>query len=117
MMRRLSLIILALAVGLMALAIPATGQDFERHPHMLVLGVEFDEFGEPVAFRECVDLAANQALPLNAHHEHMHFGTAGAKLFGNAGNVVVPGAPFPAPFGDPVPWSNCEELIAFFFGE
>jgi hypothetical protein len=29
----------------------------------------------------------------------------------------VPGAPFPAPFEEPVPWSNCEELIAFFFPE
>jgi hypothetical protein len=38
-------------------------------------------------------------------------------LFTKAGNVVVPGAPFPAPFGEPVPWSNCEELIAFFFPE
>jgi hypothetical protein len=117
MMKRLGLFVLVLALGLMALVIPASGQDFERHPHMLVLGVEFDEFGEPIAFRKCVDLAANQRLPLNAHHQHMHFGTAGEKLFENASNVVVPGAPFPAPFDDPVPWSNCAELIAFFFGE
>lgn len=117
MIKRLGLFILVLAAGMMALAIPATGQeDFDQHPHMLVLGVEFDEFEEPVAFRKCVDLAANKRLPLHAHHQHMHFGTAGAKLF-EAGNVVVPGAPFPAPFDDPLPWSNCEELIAFFFGE
>ncbi len=113
-MRRLS--VLVLAVGLVMVAIPAPGQDFERHPHMLVLGLELDETGEPVGFRKCVDLAANSRLPLNAHHEHMHFGTAGEALFTRAGNVVVPGAPFPAPFDDPVPWSNCEELIAFFFG-
>ena len=116
-MRRLVLFISALVVGLVALVLPASGQDFERHPHMLVLGVEFDESGEPVAFRECIDLAANRPLPLNAHHQHMHFGTAGEKLFDNASNVVVPGAPFPAPFDEPVPWSNCAELIAFFFGE
>jgi hypothetical protein len=116
-MRRLVLFISVFTVGLVALVIPAAGQDFEQHPHMLVLGVEFDESGEPVAFRKCVDLAANQALPLNAHHQHMHFGTAGEKLFENASNVVVPGAPFPAPFDEPVPWGNCDELIAFFFGE
>lgn len=114
-MRRLSVLILA--VGLVMVALPAPGQDeFEEHPHMLVLGLELDSEGEPIGFRKCVDLAANQALPLNAQHEHMHFGRAGQALFENAGNVVVPGAPFPAPFGEPVPWSNCDELIAFFFG-
>lgn len=117
MIRRIVLLISVLAVGSLALVIPAAGQeDFEPHPHMLVLGVEFDETGEPVAFKKCIDLAANQALPLTAHHEHMHFGTAGVALFDNAGHVAVPGAPFPAPFEDPVPWSNCEELIDFFFG-
>ena len=54
--------------------------------------------------------------PLNAQHLHMHFGTAGVNLFERAGHVVVPGAPFPEPFFEAVPWSNCEELIAFFFG-
>jgi hypothetical protein len=37
----------------------------------------------------------------------------GEKLFEKAGHVVVPTAPFPAPFGPPPPWSNCEELPAF----
>jgi hypothetical protein len=41
----------------------------------------------------------------------VHFGTAGEALFDRAGHVVVPTAPFPE-----IPWSNCEELIAFFFG-
>lgn len=113
-MRRLSLLAVA---TLMLVAIPASAQDFEPHPHMLVLGLELDESGEPIGFRKCVDLAANRELPLSAHHEHVHFGTAGLNLFEHAGAVVVPGAPFPAPFADPVPWSNCEELIAFFFGE
>lgn len=89
----------------------------DPHPHMLVLGLELDEFEEPVGFRRCVDLAAGRTLPLNAQHEHMHFGTAGLKLFTKAGHAVVPGAPFPEPFDDPLPWSNCEELIAFFFAE
>jgi hypothetical protein len=116
-MRRLSLIVLV--VGLLALAIPASAQEpeFEEHPHMLILGLELDAAGEPIGFRKCVDLAANNALVLTAHHQHVHFGTAGEYLFTKAGNVVVPGAPFPAPFEEPVPWSNCEELIAFFFPE
>jgi hypothetical protein len=116
-MRRLSLIVLI--VGLLALAVPASAQEpeFEEHPHMLVLGLELDAAGNPVAFRKCVDLAANNALVLTAHHQNVHFGTAGEMLFTKAGNVVVPGAPFPAPFEEPVPWSNCEELIAFFFPE
>jgi hypothetical protein len=115
-MRRLSLIVLV--VGLLALAVPASAQEpeFEEHPHMLILGLELDAAGEPIGFRKCVDLAANQALVLGSHHENVHFGTAGEMLFTKAGNVVVPGAPFPAPFEEPVPWSNCEELIAFFFG-
>ena len=102
-----------------ALAAPASAQEpeLEPHPHMLVLGLELDASGEPVGFRKCVDLAAGQALPLNAQHQHVHFGTAGEHLFTNAGHAVVPGAPFPAPFEEPVPWSNCDELIAFFFPE
>lgn len=117
-MRRLSLLIVALS--LMAMATPALAQEPEfephPHPHMLVLGLELDASGEPVGFRKCVDLAANKALPLNAQHQHVHFGTAGEHLFTNAGHVVVPGAPFPEPFEEAVPWSNCEELIDFFFG-
>ena len=122
MKRRLRSIVVAGAVGgtligAAALAAPASAQEFEPHPHMLVLGIELDASGEPVGFRKCVDLAAGEALPLNAQHQHVHFGTAGVMLFEKAGNVAVPGAPFPAPFEEPVPWSNCEELIDFFFPE
>jgi hypothetical protein len=106
----------ALVFLLGLLAVPALSQEFPEHPHVLVLGVELDEQGEPVGFRKCIDLAANQALPLNAQHQHVHFGTAGEALFEKAGHVVVPAAPFPDP-EEPVPWSNCEELIAFFFGD
>ena len=113
-MRRLFVVLVVLS--LMTLAVPAVAQQLERHPHMLVLGLEIDESGEPVGFRKCVDIAASRRLPLNAHHEHLHTGSAGEMLFTKAGHVLVPGAPYPAPFGDPVPWSNCEELIAFFFG-
>lgn len=82
------------------------------HPHLLVLGLELDESGEPIGFRKCVDLAAGQALPLKAQHEHVHFGTAGFKLATEAGHAVVPAAPFPG-----IPFSNCAELVAIFFGE
>ena len=114
-MRRLSILVCVLS--LMAMATPALAQEpeFEPHPHMLVLGLELDASEEPVGFRKCVDLAANEALPLNAQHQHVHFGTAGEHLFTNAGHAVVPGAPFPEP-EEPLPWSNCEELIDFFFG-
>lgn len=117
-MKRLSILVLLLVLGLVLIANPAPGEQttLEEHPHALVLGVVFDGEENPISYRRCIDLAANQALPLNAQHQHMHFGTAGEKLFTNAGNVVVPMAPFPEPFGEAVPWSNCEELIDFFFG-
>lgn len=77
-----------------------------EHPHMLVLGIELD--GEtPVSYRKCVDLAAGQALPLKAHHDHLHTGRAGLAQ-SRAGNVVVPGAPL-------TPWADCDALIAAFF--
>jgi hypothetical protein len=104
-----------LSIGLIgtAVASPDHNTPFEPHAHVLVLGVVVDESGEPVSIRKCVDLAANTALPLNAHHVHVHFGQAGEAL-SQSGNVVVPVAPFPAPFDEPVPWSDCESLLDFF---
>lgn len=116
-MRGLSLVVLVVGMLVVVAAASAQEPEFEPHPHMLVLGLELDESGEPVGFRKCVDLAGGQALPLTAHHQNVHFGTAGEVLFTKAGHAVVPGAPFPEPFEEPVPWSNCEELIDFFFGE
>lgn len=117
-MRRVFLVgaILALSVGYVGTAVAGPDHDtgpLEPHAHALVLGVELDEFGEPISVRKCVDLAANQALPLNAHHLHVHVGQAGEALAGG-GNFVVPMAPFPAPFADPLPWTDCESLLAFF---
>ena len=77
------------------------------HPHMLVLGLELDGDGEPVGFRKCVDLAAGQALPLNAHHAHAHTGRAGNALATRAGHFVVPGSPL-------TEWENCSDLMADF---
>lgn len=110
------LVVFALVVGMVfagatALADPGHGDDpFPEHPHVLVLGLEFDETGEvPIAARKCIDLAANRALPLHAHHRHVHFGTAGEALFVNAGHGVAPTAPFPG-----VPWTDCASLREFF---
>ena len=108
------LLALGLTVGLLLglSAVPASAQ-LPEHPHVLVLGLELGENGEPLGIRKCVDLAANEALPLNAQHQHVHFGTAGQALFTHAGHVVIPTAPFPE-----VPWTDCESLIAFFgFGD
>ena len=113
-MRRTIPFLLTVALGVSILATAATADDhgLPEHPHVLVLGLEFDEATEtPLSFKKCIDLAANQALPLNAQHQHMHFGTAGEALFVHAGHGVAPTAPFPG-----VPWANCEDLIEFFFG-
>jgi hypothetical protein len=47
------------------------------------LGVQFDG-EEPIGCQRCVDVAANRALPLTAHHTHIHTGTAGEMLATNA---------------------------------
>src|ERR671910_1623520 len=64
-MRRLSVLALALSL-LVVVATPASAQEFDPHPHMLVLGFELDESGEPVGFRNCVDLAAGGKNPPHA---------------------------------------------------
>ncbi|NDL55812.1 hypothetical protein [Phytoactinopolyspora mesophila] len=91
-----------------ATAMPAQSE-VPPHPHMLVLGLQLDADGEPVGFKRCVDLAAGKPVPLNAHHAHVHTGTAGEMLRTKAGHAVVPGAPL-------TPWNNCAELIADFSG-
>jgi hypothetical protein len=114
-MRRLG-VILAL-LGVVAIAIPVTAQEleFDRHPHLLLQRPEFGLVeGVPhlIGVRKCVDLAGNRAVPLHAHHEHLHFGTSGVSFEGQSGHEVIPAAPFPEPLFDPVPWSNCEEFEA-----
>ncbi len=99
---------IAVVGGLAWLGTGWASEELPEHPHMLVQGIEFDGEGNPVAYRKCVDLAANRALPLNAHHDHAHTGAAGAALRERAGHMVVPGAPL-------TPWANCSELIAAFF--
>jgi hypothetical protein len=82
------------------LAVPAMAFANEGpppHGHMLVMEVEFGPTG--VTYKKCVDLANNQVLPFNAHHEHLHTGMAGEALRDNAGHFAVPTAPF-SPFRD-----------------
>ena len=125
-MKRLGLFLVLLGiVAVAAIAIPATAAEhdhehlFDPHPHLLVQRPEIDIImidGEPVphlvGIRKCVDLAGNNAVPLDAHHEQVHFGDTGVSFDGASGHVVVPAAPFPAPLFEPVPWSNCEEFEA-----
>lgn len=103
--------------GLVASNRPASAQvDFDRHPHMLLLRPEIGLIdGAPhlVGVRKCVDLAGNQTVPLHAHHERLHFGDLGVSFDGESGHVVIPTAPFPSPFSDPIPWSSCEDFLTF----
>lgn len=115
-MRRLA-IVLAL-LGLVAIAVPviALEHEFDRHPHMLLQRPEVGLIeGVPhlLGFRKCVDLAGNNTVPLHAHHERLHFGDSGVSFDGKSGHVVIPGAPFPSPLFESVPWSNCDEFATF----
>lgn len=111
--RRLRVVVLA--IGLLAmlgttLAAPAMSEGLPDHPHMLVIGLEWDaEEDEPIGWRRCVDLANGRNVPLHAHHDNLHIGRAGEAQWEAAGNAVVPGAPL-------TPWANCQQLHDFFFG-
>lgn len=86
----------------MALAVPAIGDEhIPPHGHLMLVRAEFEGEGPSTiihSYARCVDLAANQALRLNAHHDHVHFGTAGQALR-TAGQLIVPAEPF-GPFAD-----------------
>ncbi|MDX1468698.1 MAG: hypothetical protein R3258_05105 [Acidimicrobiia bacterium] len=102
----------AVAVGLGGTAATA---ELPPHPHILLIGadVEIVEGGNPPfivhSYERCVDIASNQTLRLNAHHEHFHFGTAGDALRRNTGNFPFPTAPFPG-----VPWEDCASFELLF---
>ena len=110
----LSLAALSLAtagsVAVVATASADEHEPFPEHGHMLLLdaSLEFVDDEPVVSYAKCRDLAAGQALPLNAHHDHLHFGRAG-EAQQVAGNVVVPTAPL-----FDLPWSNCAEFATFF---
>jgi hypothetical protein len=111
-MRRLrnGILTLSLLGALAALPSPAAanGQGGPPlHGHMLILGLEFDPQGEPIGYQKCVDLANNKALPLHAHHDTVHTGTAGEALREHAGHFVVPTAPL-------TPFRDCAHLAELF---
>lgn len=119
-MKRLSVLAMAVILGVVLAGAAATAEpppELPPHPHILLIDadLEFDENANPPLivndFKKCVDIAANQTLRLNAHHEHFHFGTAGDALRERTGNFPLPAAPFPG-----VPWANCAEFEAVFAG-
>ncbi len=121
-MRRVIVLVLATAFASIAVSAAANPADehteeFYEHGHMLLIAPEivFDGFPVVTKVRKCVDLAANQALPLNAHHTHVHFGNANVALIEHAGNWVFPVAPFGQPaLGFEVPWEDCASFLAFY---
>ena len=105
---------LMIAVGLTAGITSAQADEdvtTPLHAHGLLLDLEFDAVTGVPSFSKCIDLAANQRLPLNAHHEGVHTGTAG---YGNlevgitrAGHGVVPFSPL-------TPFTDCAAVEAAF---
>ncbi len=81
-------------------------EEVPLHPHALVVGLGGDEVSGFTVVN-CVDLAANKALRLNAHHNHIHTGAAGEALNSHTTNFAVPLAPL-------TPWANCNELLEAF---
>ena len=88
----------ALVTGAGAVAAQADEQGpAPAHGHFLVLGVQVGDEG--LTFRSCIDVAAGRQLPLHAHHEHLHHGSA-AEALQAAGNYVVPTMPLTT-------WADC----------
>jgi hypothetical protein len=113
MRRVLALLTAVLIMGATAAAVSAQGKDWggiPPHGHVMLLGGEIDEQQGTLHFRRCVEFAAGVALPNRAHHDSVHTGAAGGSPFvqgalWNAGNIVVPLAPF-----GPPDWTGCESF-------
>lgn len=113
------LLVLGISVALSVLVVSAVASADEHpplppHPHILLIDadVEFDPVAEELivhSVRDCVDIANNRTLRLNAHHQHFHFGTAGDALRSMTGNFPLPTSPFPE-----VPWTDCDSFMAIF---
>lgn len=105
------MLVVAVAMGVLGglLVGPALSDGPPPHAHLLVTGLEVDADEWPLSWKKCRPLANGQPVPTNAHHANLHTGRAGEAQW-EAGNAVVPAGSF-------TPWSNCEELSAFFFGE
>ena len=110
----LLLVLLALLVVVAAAGAATAVEAIEPHPHILLHELEFGFIeGAPhlLGVRECVDLANNQALPLNSHHNHIHFGETGISFGGESGHAVIAAAFFPTE-NQPLPWGDCAEFEA-----
>lgn len=110
-MRKVLIIGVTAVVALLLSAGTAAGDEHDHeevplHPHALVIGAGGDEQTGFTAVN-CIDLAANQSLPLNAHHDHIHTGAAGAALNSHTSNFAIPLAPL-------TPWADCDALIEAF---
>lgn len=111
--RRMAALLAAITMALAMMTLSAGADEhIPEHGHMLVQRPEFGivtiddvDYIAAVGARRCVDLAAGQALDLGAHHERVHFGTAGEMLDTKAGHAVVPTAPFS-------PWDDCAAIEA-----
>ncbi len=104
-MRRIVTLIavLAMTLGMAGVASASEhGHPWPEHGHILLLGLQFDDSGEPVGFRKCVDIAGGRKND-HAHHTTLHQGRAGVALQ-RAGHAIVPTA-------DLTPWANCAEFI------
>lgn len=110
MKKRVFIFVLVAAISGMMLGGTASSEGPPPHSHLLLTGIELDESGKwPISIKKCRPLANGQSVPLNAHHASLHTGRAGEALW-NAGNAAVP------VFPGHTPWTNCEELMEFFFG-
>jgi hypothetical protein len=101
-------VIVSVMLMIVALALPAVGQEeIPPHGHVKLLHADVEGFGPGTvihSYAKCIDLAAEQALPLNSHHDRVHFGQAGVALR-QAGHLIIPTLPFG-------PIADCAELEA-----
>lgn len=107
----LVMIVIGLTAGITGAQANNHEQEPPLHAHALLLDIEFGEFG-PESYSKCVDVAGNRKLPLNAHHEGIHTGTAG---WGNVEVGITRAGHGVAPLYPLTPFANCEELVAAFF--
>jgi hypothetical protein len=107
--KRIVVLVLALSMLFAVQIGPVLSQDLPRHSHIMLLGLEFDDTGEPIGFRRCVDLAGGRDVPLHAHHDNLHVfqgGAASEALMGRANIWVIPSAGL-------APWDDCAGFIEF----
>lgn len=115
MSKRLVVLLLAVSMTVLVVGVAASGDEHEplpEHAHILLLNAELElgeEGVESLTYDKCVDLANNNKLKLNSHHQHIHFGDAGVSFGGASGNLVGPADGFPG-----IPWTDCATLATFY---